>query len=755
MLSFASGNLLGEPLQDDGLFISHLEDVTPDLIGEELSKVNDMASRTLTVPLCSTGTKAWVVESTADAQALAKSMNCSDGIFDVEWVGSIIVEETIFVVNGTVLNITGIGPIATIDGGGTTNLFDVSNGSLYLTNVNVSNGNATNGGAIEALSSELIFHRTMFSDNTADLSGGALHLSNTSTISITGESGFDNNHANAFGGAVYVGPGCSMSWSGGDMNFSNNTAGHSGGAIYVSPMSNASWGGQVTFTKNTARYNGGAVMVESDCTISWSGAAVFSDNIANRGGALHVLGASKAIWEGESLFTNNTSTNWGGALCINNGGSASWMGQSIFSDNTAYGWGGGAVAVINSNSTISWDSGKAIFSGNTAQGSYAGALAVTGVGSAASWGSNTLFSGNTATSDGGALVVRNGASASWTGETTFYNNSAVNGGAVLILLGSDVHYSGNTSFLNNSASSDGGAIMVEDSLSTLSWSGRTGFFSNAAADKGGAVLVRDGALASWSGETTFFGNSGNYGGGLFIGDGSDLQFNGDTQFKSNSARSDGGAIASYFTTPNSSASDSRSSLSINATTTIANNTSKGNGGGVALMTSVSLEVNTTSFTFHGNHAAVSGGAMFISGSEVRTTFEGTRFISNSAQLGGAIYSGVIGSEVYSTTFIGCRFVDNVAKVSGGAMYSLAGYDSFVNTSFAGNMALVGGALRLAGVSKIESCSFENNVSGEDEGPAVSNTGAMSNLANSYFEDNYFHCDTGMYREFVEEVGTSL
>ena len=63
------------------------------------------------------------VDSTEGATDLATSLlNCSNGEFAVEWVGEVVVEETILVTGGTSLNITGAGPGAIADGGNSTQL---------------------------------------------------------------------------------------------------------------------------------------------------------------------------------------------------------------------------------------------------------------------------------------------------------------------------------------------------------------------------------------------------------------------------------------------------------------------------------------------------------------------------------------------------------------------------------------------------------------------------------------------------------
>ena len=111
-------------------------------------------------------------------------------------------------------------------------------------------------------------------------------------------------------------------------------------------------------------------------------------------------------------------------------------------------------------------------------------------------------------------------------------------------------------------------------------------------------------------------------------------------------------MASFFSTPDSRGSfqDSDSAIVINATTIFTDNTCGGNGGGMELVTSLSLEVNTTNLNFYGNSAAVLGGEMYILEYELATVFEDITFTRNSTNHAGGIYSSGIGSEAFSTTF---------------------------------------------------------------------------------------------------------
>ena len=128
------------------------------------------------------------------------------------------------------------------------------------------------------------------------------------------------------------------------------------------------------------------------------------------------------------------------------------------------------------------------------------------------------------------------------------------------------------------------------------------------------------------------------------------------------------------------------------------------------------------------------------------------FVENVAQIGGGVHSTGSGTEVTTNnpmTFDRCKFVGNNAFATGGAIDSASGQDVFLHTSFEGNKARVGGALRLAGIASIDNCSFEENVSEFGGGPAVFNSGYMSNVTNSYFYHNIFKCGAQEFLHFNE------
>ncbi|CAM9947262.1 unnamed protein product, partial [Ascophyllum nodosum] len=221
----------------------------------------------------------WVVETAAQARELGKAIRCPGGSFNVRWNGEIVVDETIYIADGTVLNVTTGDANSAIIGDGQTRLFTVVNASLYLQNITVSNGNAIYGGAIAASRSSLTFDRVTFGSNNAIMSGGALSLSD-GTIAVFRK----------------------------EAVLSNNTA-HEGGAIYVTGGSNVSWMENTMFSENSATLSdGGALYVTNGSSVIWTASSYFLNNSAKRlAGALYVQTGSIAVWTATSYFFTNTA----------------------------------------------------------------------------------------------------------------------------------------------------------------------------------------------------------------------------------------------------------------------------------------------------------------------------------------------------------------------------------------------------------------------------------------------------------------
>ncbi|CAN0509499.1 unnamed protein product, partial [Scytosiphon promiscuus] len=201
----------------------------------------------------------------------------------------------------------------------------------------------------------------------------------------------------------------------------------------------------------------------------------------------------------------------------------------------------------------------------------------------------------------------------------------------------------------------------------------TKFIENHAGFSGGALYVRDGSEITWTGDTEFVGNVAEVfgGGAVYIFNGANVSWTGDTRCTANEAlTSDGGAIA---TTALASENTADSNLIINGTTTFSKNAAGENGGGLALLGAFTLTINpSVDVIFVGNTAAVAGGAIFLSGNSVGPALTDVSFVSNSAEIGGAVSifgSGTKQPGDFSTKFDRCRFINNRAAAPGGAMHS--------------------------------------------------------------------------------------
>lgn len=476
--------------------------------------------------------RAWTVENTSQAFDLAKAVNCPGRTFDVEWKGNVVVETTIYIANGTFLNVTGAGSGAVVNGTGATQLFMVANASLYLHNLNISSGRANNGGAVWASAANLTFNGIAFVGNNASSFGGALFLTGGSVGFFDEDTLFVKNYA-SFGGALYTANNCSLSWNGGPL-FTGNTAATYGGALHAAGGSVISLeGSKVLFSENTATEAGGALYVAGNATVNMNGGAKFIENsiLGNKkgvGGAISVSDAgSNVSWSLEASFTGNTAYS-GGALHLTNGACVSYDGPTDFASNTAMGSGGvigseafgspknavesslyirAATSFINNTVDVS-GGGMALlgmlivrfettqnitFTGNTA-GVAGGAIFLSGVGVPPTF-SNILFDSNSANIGGAVYAVASGIEltegalnpTTFIGCTFRYNSAKASGGAVATAAGRDTF--NDSVFIDNSATV-GGALWLAGSVTIANCS----FVDNVADEDGGPAVSNIGFI---------------------------------------------------------------------------------------------------------------------------------------------------------------------------------------------------------------------------------------------------------------------
>ncbi|CAM9749701.1 unnamed protein product [Ectocarpus sp. 4 AP-2014] len=703
---------------------------------------------------CSAATNPVTVSNTQDASALAASLNCSNGDFDVEWVGEVFVEDTIRVTLSTSLTIIGAGPGAIANGGYTAQLFELNGGAiLHLSDMTLTNGyapltggNYSSGGAISASQSSVLLGGNMsFISNSADY-GGAIYLEASTLSSVGDDNQFISNNAGDDGGAIYVTGGSTVSWVGDGTEFVSNNASGSGGAVRTGDSA-LSWNGDGTmFISNSAGDNAGAIRATDGSKVFWDGDnTLFHNNSAGLdGGAIVVTDGSNVSWDGDgTMFSDNSAMDDAGAIRADDDSTVTFVGDDTQFISNNGGDQGGAIYVIG-GSTVSWVGDGTEFVSNAAI--TGGALLVYGD-SKVSWvGDGTEFVSNSVSEYGGAIAASHGAEITWHGDgTLFLNNSglfirdigigyAARGGAIAAIDTALSWVGDGTQFTSNFADGDGGAIWAAGG-SSVSWTGDGTNFSFNDASGGGAVAADDGTSVSWIGDGTLFvSNSASvYGGAISVKNASTLSWIGGangTKFFSNHASSSGGGLYAI---------DASTSVVWDGPTTWRKNTADYSGGALYL---VSISPSSTPYIgglFIENYAGV-GGAVFMS-SCLRVNFTDFVFESNWASgTGGAV---VMHTSSFSS-FNRCSFFNNTGE-NGGAVSTMLGVEEFSACNFKYNSAENGGALRIGGHAELHDCNMVANYA--RVGPALFLVGGstLELNGNTSLHDNEVMCDYGTYR----------
>ena len=347
-----------------------------------------------------------------------------------------------------------------------------SNGcALALSGVTATGNRGYHGGVLVTSENTLTITDSTFSDNGADVEGGALYLAGGVTFDVSdttfathdayqgaviraeerGRSGANTLTVrdSSFTGGVATLGGAIAADDGGDVvidgsTFSDNLAYERGGALLVD-VRNLSVTGSV-FDGNQALKDGGAAGVAAD-NASF-GECSFDGNGGEDGGALD-LSADRTVLL-DCTFTDNVASRSGGAVAVRADGAGLDVTGNTFSGNTAARDGGAVYA--SDGSLFACES--CTFSDNTAERSGGGV----GVDVADVSLQDSSFSGNAAgaTRLGGALWLNNGALSA--DAVSFTGNSAGDGGALGLALASGSLAS--VDFTDNTADA-GGAISLE------------------------------------------------------------------------------------------------------------------------------------------------------------------------------------------------------------------------------------------------------------------------------------------------------
>ena len=512
---------------------------------------------------------------------------------------------------------------------------------------NHSAGDATKGGGA-------IFSKkgVAFGDNAV--------LSGNSTALAIGGGGYG-------GGAIFL-DGKGAVRFGKNAVIANNESYHYGGAIYS--LGSVSMGEGAIVRGNTTSYMGGAIAVTG--ALSLGTGSVVESNQAQAGGAVYSTGQVSAT--GTTFRKNVATSNYGGGI-YSAGGSIVLV-DSRMEENKAAG--GGAVLLAGGGTASVTDT---TFAANTATNGGAffidkNGMLTTTSGEAGS-DAGTLFEGNSATTNGGAVYVQNGAVDLGSG-TRLQGNQAVKGGAIYALGGKDA--SAKLTFAD--------AVFGKNS-------GTYGGAVYSSASVGGTVNVA-------ASDVVFEGNTATSGGAVYLGGSgtSDIAFT-DAVFKENQANT-------------------------------------GNGGAIYSGISGSSNLAIADSSFEGNSAGY-GGAVFNNGQ--LATSGNVVFSGNRATYGGAVYNYFTSTTDGSLAFNGgARFTGNTASGLGGAIYNTrsitlnpgAGQEIVFsgNTDSTGSNAIFmgdGSSLDITGDGKVV---FNDALSSQSATPALKKTGSGELLLNA-------------------------
>jgi len=379
------------------------------------------------------------------------------------------------------------------------------------------NNHAGRGGAIYCYRTTKIYN-AQFLNNTSSAYGGAIYMpsSTSAFLYLGGENSFadsqvifQGNTATENGGAIYA----RNYMEAQDVQFIENQA-SSGGAIAAGAMELILYSS--TFDSNTVAKYGAAIYYtdsnskENTYDLTCIDTAFENSSASASGGAIYMNGGASAYME-NAAFTKNTASNHGGAIYLNNA-SVDVNGGS-FTENGC-GTNGGAVACTNESSLRLND---VTASKNT--GKQGGFVYLTGTSSLHMY--DSLMQENTATGNGGAVHMIEGAYGGVYNTTFHKNTSGSSGGALYIYtsgydLGSKVELYSCT-YSNNEAVYGGAIYTAKQSVIDLynstakyNHAGKGGFMYHTAYDTtvNLAALVLQGNTAT-DGGPIIWGNTKN------------------------------------------------------------------------------------------------------------------------------------------------------------------------------------------------------------------------------------------------------
>ena len=295
---------------------------------------------------------------------------------------------------------------------------------------------------------------THFTNNTAD-NGGAMSINNSTILFSGSVIMFRYNSAKSIRGGALNDWRSRVTSNVHKLFFLSNKAVGAGYGGAVATSGTFIVTASAIFIENTAKSYGGAIYTNGIRNFSVSGEINFVKNIAVKGGAMYIMNSVNAHLNMTFAIYNSLS-----AFCITQS-NVTFSGRTNISNNTVRNGNGGGIEIISKNSHV-YFTGSTVLYGNKA--GLGGAI-YSPFGTELTFSGDTLFSHNTADTNGGAIYSVNT-------KITFDHNSAVsfkwntaeNGGAIYLSSASFLTFNRgvNISMSYNHATKYGGGIYHED-----------------------------------------------------------------------------------------------------------------------------------------------------------------------------------------------------------------------------------------------------------------------------------------------------
>ncbi len=458
-------------------------------------------------------------------------------------------------------------------------------------------------------------------------------------------------------------------------------------------------------------------------------------------------GAGTTILDGSNAGITMT-------LNIPVGQSFALTGMTISRGSTTFGGGmqilAGTISITNTTVTSSTAAAGAVaVFGTPAAPSNVTTnnLNITGnTGTAASLGAGLYVGGGTVTMTGGSIANNTSPSGAAQGGGVYM--SKFNAGSTNpVLTTNNTAITGNI-LPTNAATLGGGVALAANATFTMNG----GSLSSNTALNGGGLYVADDAVANLSGVTvnsnTATGTIANAGNGGAIYNSGALTVSNNSSFTGNRA-----IAASGFTGNGGSLAMLTSVAGKTPMANISNTTFTGglaagvfnaaSGGAIATFTPSQLTM--TSSTLTGNKASGTAGGLYASSSAAVGSVSGTSFSGNSSGFwgGGAVVGGTSATDLPVLNGSNNTFTGNTAIAGGAVAVFARGTYNSTGGSMAGNTSNLGGGIYIAGkasgavpgAAAISGGTITNNVSDGAASPTTGNGGGIFNSGSLTISNN--------------------